>query len=195
MNQSVSVETVINMIQQRHRGLPIEKDTIAQWCGECVEQIGCFESLELNQQVPVEITNGLGALPCTVYRFLKLHNCECLPQYKIEVPYIRIKGYNGVVHVDYLSVPIDDKGYPKIDTVARMACYYYCLSQLKYDDFLNGKVNPAAWNDIVTNRDYHMDAARGSMRNVSIDDTNRISAIMFNTTKSVMSPPTYGTNN
>lgn len=192
MVQSVSIETVMSMISRNHKGVNYSPDDIGQWCGECVEEIGCFEALELVQDEEVELKNGLGALPCSVYRLLKTEQKGvCIPNVHCDAPYIRIKGFTGKVKVDYLRVPLDEKGYPKIDAVARQACYYYCLQKLKYDDFLNQKLSPVAWADITENVTYYQLKAKGSMRNVSIDDTNRLSAVMFNITKSVVAPRNY----
>jgi hypothetical protein len=178
----------MSMLSRNHKGIIFNPDDIGQWCGECIELIGCYEALELITNEPVKITNGLGAAPCNAYRILKLNiNGNCVPVYKIEAPYIKIPKYNGNATIDYLRIPLDEEGYPKIDAAARQGCYYYCLAKIKYDDYLNGKLTVNAWADINNN----MDKAKGTMRNVTIDDTNHLSAVMFNVTKGVISPPTY----
>jgi hypothetical protein len=189
---AVSIETIMDMLSRNHKGILYSPDDIGQWCGEFVEDAGAFDSLELKTNEPIKIDNGLGNIPCNAYRVLKLNiPGNCLPNYVLEAPYLRIKGFTGTVSIDYLRVPLDDKGYPKIDAAARQGAYFYCLQKLKYDDFLNGKIAPIAWADITDNVEYYRLRAKGSMRNVTIDDTNKLSAVMYNMTRGVIAEPTY----
>lgn len=188
MVESVSIRGIAAIISRNHKGLQFELDDIGQWCGECIEEMGVFESLVKETDVPVKMSNGLGALPCNVYRVLHVKTGDCIPDYLIDAPYIRIKGFNGTVKVDYLGIPLDEEGYPKIDASARQACYWYCYKKLRTDDYYNGKIHPNAWADIEKNEIFYMTQAKGSMRNMTRDDMNGLSAIMHNMTRGVIMP-------
>ena len=140
------------------------------------------------RDVKFTIKNNLIELPCNVFRVLKVRSGNHTPNYTVNYPVITFEKYSGDVTVDYLAIPVDKEGFPIIDQKARQACYWYCLKKLLTDDFYNGKLSQSAWEDIKVNEDYYISKARGNMGNMTRDDLNKITKIMYNMVQSPFLP-------
>lgn len=187
---TVSVKTIIAMLAASHKNLQLSENDIAEWCGECIEEIGEFTAMERFRDVKLTIKNNLAELPCNVFRVLHVKNGQHIPKYSINHPYIKFVRYSGSVTIDYLGIPVDDDGYPVIDRKARQACYWYSLKKLLTEDFYNGKVGQAAWEDIKINEEYYISSARGNMGNMTRDDLNGITKVMYSMVSSIFMPNT-----
>ena len=176
----VSVHTIMGMLASTHKNLQLNVSDIANWCGECIEEIGEFTAMERFRDVKLTIKNNIAELPCNVFRVLTVSKGGMTPVYTVDHPYIKFKSYSGDVLIDYLGIPVDDDGYPQIDRKARQACYWFCLKKLKQEDYENGKVGENVWDKYENNEAYYIDKARGNMGNMSRDDLNRITKVMVN---------------
>lgn len=187
---TVSVRTIIGMLTATHKSITIVETDIANWCGECVEEIGEYTAMTRYRGVKLTIKNNRAELPCNVFRVLHVKQGGSVPVYSVNHPYLTFKRYSGVVEVDYLGIPTDEDGYPIIDRKARQACYWYCLKKLLTEDYGNGKIPIHVWEDYKTNEEYYISKARGNMGNMTRDDLNQITKTMINMVQSPMMPNT-----
>ena len=185
---TVSVKTIIQMLASTHKNITIVEHDIANWCGECIEEIGEFTAMTRFRDVRLTIRNNRAELPCNVFRVLHVKQGANTPVYSINHPHITFTRYSGVVTIDYLGIPVDADNYPIIDAKARQACYWYCLIKLLTEEYGTGKITHHVWDHYQTQQEYYIAKARGNMGNMTRDDLNRITKVMMNMVQNPFMP-------
>jgi hypothetical protein len=92
------------------------------------------------------------------------------------------------ITIDYIGILLDEEGYPMIDEISLQACYYYCLKMMMMEDFLLGKVPPVAFEFIDESYGKYVQKARSSFKNVSRNDMDEITMILYNMVPKIRLP-------
>ena len=176
----VSIKTIGSMLARNHKSLNFEFGDVVEWSGECIEEIGAFESFEHFKDQEVKIINNRIELPCSIHRLLAVRVGGTTPEYSFGNLLITLPNHNsGTANVDYIAVKSDEEGYPMIDKASRQACYWYCLDKLMFEDYLNGIIPENRYQRITDKLTYWIDSARSSFTNKTRDDMNDLIAIMY----------------
>jgi hypothetical protein len=200
----VSCGVVSSMLARSHKHLVFDKWDIVEWCAEAIKNVGNFESFhhfipEHDRECHLKIKNKQALLPCGVYRLLRVYH-RGVPMNNTD--YIRNDAYLRFVRhhddwdnddgedddnfiprrvtIEYLGIPVDKDGMPKIDEIMIQACYWYCIKMLMTEDFLFGKVSPAAFGYVEEQYGKYVQKAKSSFKNTSRNDMDEIAMIMYN---------------
>jgi hypothetical protein len=202
----VSCSVVCSMIARSHKHLVFDKWDVVEWCAEAIKNVGNFESFkhffpEHDKECHLKIRNKQALLPCGVYRLLGVYhrgNPMNNTDYIRNDNYLRFikhhddwdvddgdsDGDDGFIPrritIDYIGVPVDEEGMPKIDEIMIQACYWYCLKMLMLEDYMNGKVSPQVYNMLDENYGKYVQKAKSSFKNTSRNDMDEISMILLN---------------
>jgi len=197
----VTPETIAAKIARNFKNLEFDIYDVVEWCAECEINIGDFEGFMRYNDVEIEVKNRKALLPCNVYRLLDVRsgNCDNCSVYNYENhgSFLRFQHNsftnsftqntsppaNGELKlvIDYIGMPIDpETGFPLIKEGHEEAAYWYCLTKLLLEDWLNGKIDNSRWEFI--NRMYgdYVQKAKSSFRFVSRDDMERFAMAAAN---------------
>ena len=203
----VSVKQVASMIARSHKHLAFDIYDIVEWCGEAVKNISAFESFVhfthgTHPGCRIEIKNRQALLPCNVYRLLGVYHRNrplSSTEYIRDDNYLRFnKRHHDIlwdfdhIEIDYIGIPVDEDGFPKIDEISLQACYWYCLKMLMLEDFLNGKVPGGAYEYIEEQYGKYVAKAKSSFKNISHNDMNEIAMILYNMVPKMRLPKNIG---
>lgn len=173
----VSIEVVQRMISRLFPNTPFSPDDIREWSWEMLEKIGLFESFHLYTDHELKIENGIVKFPCGIYRVLSIrdksgYRINDFINYgdTIELP----KGSSGTILIDYLGIPVDKDGNMQIFHDARGACFWYCVQNLNFENYFNGKITENRWQEIRNKLNGSMAFAKQSMRIRTQDHNNRV---------------------
>jgi hypothetical protein len=87
-----------------------------EWFYEGLQQIGAYSQFQERLMVPIEIVDYRGKLPRDFYTMIANPHISA---YKVNHDTITTNIKNGTLKINYLSMPVDDRGYPLIpDNVA-----------------------------------------------------------------------------
>ena len=184
-----SVENVMARLSRNNKNMTFDLYDVAEWCGECeVDEIGQYQSFAKFRGVQVKVKNNKAYLPCNVYRILSIHrNKCCIPKYDWDGAYARFNlddpatfNQEYIVEIDYLGVMIDDKGFPLILDGHQEACYWYCMTKLYFEPYMNKEIDESRWQTLQENFGKYVMKVKQSMRNMSRDDMNQIMMIRYN---------------
>lgn len=185
----VSVRNVMARIARNVKGKEFDIYDVAEWCGECeTDEIGMFEGFAKYRNVPILVKQNKAQMPCNVYRLLSVHKNKCsIPKYDWDGAYLRFNfddpaTFNNeyTIHVDYLGVKVDQEGLPMILDGHQEACFWYCMTKIYFEDYMNGIVPENRFMFLQDRLGHYVAKAKGSFRNVSYDDMNEISRILHN---------------
>ena len=185
----VSVKNVAARIARNVKGKEFDIYDIAEWCGECeTDEIAMYDGFAKYRNVQVEVKHNRAYLPCNIYRILSVYKNKCsIPKYQWDGAYLRFnledprtfnQTYN--IEIDYLGVMVDDQGLPLILDGHQEACYWYCMTKLYFEDYMNRLIDENRYMFLQDRLGHYVTKAKGSFRNVSRDDMNEISMILHN---------------
>jgi hypothetical protein len=201
---------VCSMISRSHKHLIFDKWDIVEWCAEAIKNVGNFESFhhyipEHERVCHLKIKNRQAILPCNVYRLLRVYH-RGVPMNNTD--YIRNDRYLRFIKhhddwdeddgdddfiprritIEFIGIPVDEEGLPKIDEIMIQACYWYCLKMLMTEDFLFGKVPPVAFEYLEEQYGKYVQKAKSSFKNTSRNDMDEIAMIMYSMVPKIRLP-------
>lgn len=185
----VSVKNVAARIARNVKGKEWDIYDIAEWCGEChTDEIGMYEGFAKYRGVKIKVKHNKAYLPCNIYRVLSIYRNKCsIPNYQWDGAYLRFNfddpgtfQQEYIIEVDYLGVLVDDEGLPMILDGAQEACYWYCMTKLYFEDYMNGLIPENRYIFLQDRLGLYVDKVKGSFRHVTRDDMNEMQMIMHN---------------
>lgn len=181
----VSIHTVASRIARNHKGLAFDISDIAEWCFEVVKNIGKYDHFIEYKGVVLEVENLKAKLPCDVYRLLSVKNngkiCSNQTFYN-DGTYLNFGTIGTPVEVviDYIGFAVDEDGFPLIEDSAQEACFWYCLSRIMLEQYLNGDIPTDRYQMIDSKYNHYVSVARGGMRFMSRNDLSDIHRTAIN---------------
>ena len=185
----VSVKNVAARIARNVKGKEFDIYDIAEWCAECeTDEIGMYEGFAKFRSVTLPVKHNKAFMPCNVYRLLSVHKNNCsIPKYHWYGAYLRFnfddpKSFNSeyTVEIDYLGIMVDEEGLPLILDGHQEACYWYIMTKLYFEDYMNKLIDENRYMFLQDRLGHYVTQAKGSFRYVSRDDMNDISMILHN---------------
>jgi hypothetical protein len=91
--------------------------------------------------------------------------------------------------IDYLGIAVDpETGFPEIKDGHEEACYWYCLTKLMLEDYLNKKIDENRWAFIQSQYGKYVQKAKSSFQYVSRDDMDKMAMIVCNMIPKIRMP-------
>lgn len=187
----VKVGNVVATIARSNKNLVIDKYDVAEWCAEVLNDVGEIDDLVLVKDEPIKVSNFQIPLPCRLYRLIGIRRNNCAldsKDYTRNGPYIRFSKDGGFVHIDYAAIPVDEDGLPLIPSTHKQACFWYCLTRLYMEDFLNGKIPENRWREMDNKYQNYVTQARQSFVNKTANQLSELNMIRHNMIRTVRFP-------
>lgn len=187
-------------------------DSMIEWAAEAEAFIGSYEAYE-RKECLLDVSNYKAQLPCGFYKLISLKIGEYYPEvtnrdfrlfykdnenlarreaggiykFSLDNNYAHFSNYkSGKVGIAYLSVPLDEEGFPLILSGHEPAITAYVMWKLKIVDFINGNI-PANIYQALESRWYFLcGQARGNDTMPNSKEMEYISAVW----QQLVPPPT-----
>ena len=171
----VGVGNIVGMLNRNLKHHNWDKNDVIEWTFECVtDEIGNFNSFEHVKGLKVKVRQGRAQLPCGVYRLLTIRNNGVrVNDHTDDGTYLHMSFRTGEITIDYIGIPTID-GYPVVDMQSRQCCYWYCVKKQLFPAYISNDINERQWADIKGEFNDALIEARGSFRNVTRDDLDRL---------------------
>jgi hypothetical protein len=185
----VSIQNVAARLARNVKGKQFDIYDIAEWCGECeTDEIGMYEGFVKYRNVRVLVKQNKAYLPCNIYRILSVHRNKCnVPKYQWDGAYLRFNfddpgTFNDefYIEVDYLGVAVDNQGLPMILDGNQEACFWYIMTKLYFEDYMNKLVDENRYMFLQDRLGHYVTKSKGSFRHTTRDDMNEIQMILHN---------------
>jgi len=100
--------------------------------------------------------------------------------YVWECPYLKFNDTDIEVMVEYSTMSLDDKGYPKIPETAIDGCVHWAVFKHMQPLFMMGKIQPAVFAEVTRWKDQKMNQSRNKtmMRGLNNNTRNRVLNIL-----------------
>lgn len=150
--------SVKSVLAKLYRDLALEDPNyeldFVEWCGEALEFIGSFGQMD-QRVAEVHIENHKGYLPLGLVNIQQVKHNDCIisynpssyfghcedspnlkaqtsEHYTLNPDFIYTSFEEGTLKVSYLSIPIDEEGFPLIpdNQYFKEALFWYCYRQL-----------------------------------------------------------------
>lgn len=190
----VSVEEVASRIRRKIKNKIIDINDIVNWCGIVeAEYLPTRNSLVKLVDQEIEVFDYQITLPCAMFRLLRVKDREegsLITNYDTNgvILYFDSDQYfnknsdgNDYVCLDYISVPVDSKNRPLVNTHHTEACVAFCIKELHYEDYLMGRIDQNRWNYMESDWEYKLRGATAHYV-ADLDDKEKIKLreIIFN---------------
>lgn len=131
-------ETIAKIVDDLNIGdkdIPLE--SIAEWILSGLKRIGAYDQFESKRE-RVKITDYVGLLPADFYR---VDATKLYEPHKVGHNTITVGFKTGSLELDYLAMPIDEKGYPLVpeEEAYQEALLWLVASKLALRDELTNK--------------------------------------------------------
>lgn len=181
--QYVTAETIHQSIARRFKTINFSVSDVAMWCAECLrEEIQPFMVRDLIvKNFPLKVKNKQALLPSNI-AYLKDVKCQGeRVSYKVSGNYIYFRHDIKEAHITYAGMPIDNEtGYMLIPYASVKACRLYCLKNLMYEDYLNGKMYAHSYRQIELDLNDAILQAQSSLDDMDISEELEHLQIMHN---------------
>ena len=208
-NKYISVKTIAAKLARDVPSVEFDINDVVEWCAEAEKNIGEFMYFEPHTDVEVKVKNRRGELPCNIWRLLQVKRnrncsgCEVLNYYN-DGTFLNfsdnsftnalVSGGNVPEHgefsvfIDYIGIPMDDEGFPMVMEGHQEACYWYILTKILFEDYLENKISTDRWNFIQEMYGKYVTKAKSSMQNLSRNDIDRLAMIRMTMVRNVRMP-------
>ena len=189
----VNVGNIASMITRSNKNLTLDLYDVVEWCADVIGDAGVYETYTPVKGEEYVVTNKQILLPCRLVRLVAVRRGNCLMagnEFTRSGPYLQfnLNENNFKVNIDYLSIPVDESGFPLIPNTHRQACYWYCLTKVYLEDFLNGKITADRYALMENKYIGYLIESKQRFDNVTVNDEADISAIVHNMVMSVRPP-------
>lgn len=172
-------------LARNNKSLEFDIYDIVEWCAEAELNIGDFEGFKRYSGVPLEVKDRKVLLPCNVYRLLSVTSANCaVKNYENHGSYILFTDSSFAekqISIDYLGIAVDpDTNFPEIKQGHEEACYWYCMTKLMLEDYLNKRIDEGRWAFIQGQYGKYVQKAKSSFQYVSRDDMDKMAIIVNN---------------
>jgi hypothetical protein len=185
-------EDVLAKFSSRNKNLQVDKWDVIDWCAEAVRQIGNLDYCDLYKDVTVTISNKTTPLPCNFYKLDGVYQGGSLmstSKFREKTRYIDFDQDYTTVKIDYYGLPVDAEGYPEIanDDVAEF-CYWYCMTMIYMDDYLQGNIPSDRYRWIEEQRDRTCNEAGASLKRFNKNRHTHMNMIILNMRRKIYVP-------
>ena len=173
----IPIQRIVEAIGRSHRDLAPDIGDVAAWCYEVIKRAGIYEGYTESMGMQLDVVNGYAKLPCNMVRLLAVdENCSGCGgvSYTVAKVGIRVRSSHTTIRISALLFPTDEDGYPLIIDDLEQACYWYCLSKLLVDPWLNGKLPDSKYNQVLDNVTTEIHRAKASMANTTRDEMDSV---------------------
>ena len=151
----VGYKAVISALEDEYGSLisTNDHDKILRLIARGILIKGDVEAFNLVQNYKVDIHNGIGELPCFLYRLLRTTSKSFNGQFTVNVEgnYLKPSFMNGTLYIDYYELPwqeVNGRKQPLIKNYLVEYLVAYCVKALFKAKFLAGEINQAQWAEI-----------------------------------------------
>lgn len=185
----VSVRNVAARMSRNVKGKEFDIYDIAEWCGECeTDEIAQYDAFVKYRNVKVEVKHNKAYLPCNIYRVLSVYRNKCsIPKYSWDGAYLKFnlddpRTFNEeyTIEIDYIGIAVDAEGLPMIRDGHQEACFWYCMTKIYFEDYMNGLVQESKYMYLNDRLGHYVAKAKGNFRDITRDDMNEISMLLHN---------------
>jgi len=193
----LTATTIAAMISRNYKSLDYDIYDVVEWCAEAEKHIGDFEGFQRINNYPVDIVDKKALLPCNIYRLLSVKdNKNTVFNYENNGTFLTFsdnsiasfqQGTNPPdsgtlsLYIDYLGIPVDpNTGYPLIKDGHEEACYWYCLTKLLFEKYMNKDINESQWMFINDRYGHYVQKAKSGFQYVSRDDMDKFAMCVMN---------------
>jgi hypothetical protein len=178
----VRVDNIYQRLAQRLKGREIPFDDIVEWCAEFViNEIGQYTDWFRYQDVKItDIEDRQFELPakCFYVKNVKIDTGYTAKyvNFYINGNYLNLEQDYSTVYIDYYAYPYDSvTGYILIPRGHEQAAFFYCIKQLHYEEYLEGKISESKWASIQY--EYETAAAKAISRSNKTSDNERVDVL------------------
>lgn len=206
-NKYTTVENIAARIGQKHKQKSFTIDELVQWCAECViEIVGNIDVLADYTRIKCVVTDNKALLPCNIYRLLDVFDANdnryrAYTNDGTHIIFNSSQSFNkdsvgrSYIMINYRGIAVDPKtGFPLIPRGQELACEAYCVWNLYYEDYLNGRLNGQQWSVIDNNKIVQCEAAKGGFRHFDNEEMRRYLNVVVNMIPNMRRIPLYHLN-
>jgi hypothetical protein len=164
---------------------------VMRWCGELTTTIlKSPTGYVMNNKVRMgfgpnkEVRDSRVPAPRFIYKLEGVYdeNKRLVKDYSYQGGYIYFpKNLTPqIVYIDYLSVPVDDNGFPLIKRGYEQAAYAYCVYKMFEEDSssIPPRVAQWKWIEITQTKDWEIEAAMRSWEDINNNDIEEVHRYM-----------------
>ena len=173
----------------RESGKAILEQDVIEWCQEIETEI-CPNADHMFRYIgfELEVEGNKCIIPCNAWRILDVYTDSQnnvsriagnnVGKWYVFSPHLKLTK----VYMDFVGTAFDEEdGYPLILKGHEQACYWYCMYNIFLNEFLGGRMNGVAWNEIKQNKENEIIACQSSsVRHKTRQDLNNLQKIQFN---------------
>ena len=180
-------QLIIDKITRIHRDKQINEGDIIDWVSECeTDYLQDVENMIGYAGIELTVKNYKALLPCNIYRILKVYTSRY--DKNSDVPFNRSGRWlyfntdmkKDKVYIDFYGIRIDENGYPVVMEGHVPALVAFCVHNLYYEDWIQNKLDNSKWMFIYEDMVNKVRDTRNSLRNVTIEELNKLHFIQFN---------------
>lgn len=173
----LTVDHIIERIQRSHPSMVLDRNEVAAWCFEAMEEAAAYDNLEEALGIALPVNDRMATLPKNIIRLLRVRGgCGTCPdvEYTVKNGCVHICSDLEQIHVDMLLIPVGEDGFPLIDDGFAKAAAAYIVDKKLYEPSLMGTIRPDAYDRVHREWLIARNESRSSMRNMTIDELSRI---------------------
>lgn len=184
----ISPETIHNRLTKVIKGKSIQVGDVINWCGQVEsEYLGEDYQLITQKEKPFDVDSDKKVrVPNNLYRLFSVTNeSGDRVVYDYNGAYIFLSdSYSGSkVLLNYEAIPIDtETGYPLILRGHEPVCEAFCIKNIYYEDYLNGKIDQNRWNTLVRDFENKVSGAYNGARYMDANEKEAIIQAMYKVT-------------
>jgi hypothetical protein len=190
----ITPKTILNRITRIHKHKQLDIKDVIEWSAECeIEVIEDFDYFVKYYNIPLKVEKQNRVYyPCLLYRILdvKTKGGRRIP-FSYDHQCIVLQANHDEVLIDYLGIPISEKGEILVDVNHAQAVVTFIVEKLYYEDYITGKIHPNVYQDIMLKLENELLAAKGSYRKWDQSRFETLSAIRNNMIPEIARVPFY----
>ena len=181
------------------KGSEINKVQIKRWASELLTDILVDPvSKIMNNKVQIgygedmKVIKNSVPLPANIFKIEAIYGDDyrLLTDYSVQGSYVYFSDRNTPtkVYIDYLSLAIDNDGFPLLYRGYERAAEAYCTYKMFEEDAtrIPPKIAQWRWMQIVQDKDWEIEAASRSWNNLTDNDMKDILGILYKTQRDLL---------
>ena len=155
-----------------------------EWCATCeIEWIGDPCSFDNIEGYEIEVKEYRALMPCNIYSLRNVYRKDGVrlftpDDYSYNENYLFLDNCNmeyGYICIDYLGIPINERGLPLMERGHEVACELFCQWNMFAQDNMEGKIkNPRWYESLSIQLNDAIDDAKSSHRNMTNDEHYKV---------------------
>ncbi len=179
---------IMSRLSRVHKHKEVNDIDIMEWCAECcIEYIQDSSYYVQHNVVKLDVHNNTVNVPCYLHRILDLYydpkRPDSVVKYIHNGAWLHLEeGYSrDYVYINFWGLPISEQEQvPLILKGHEQACMAFCVQNLYYEDFLQGKIDGQRWGFIVEDFNAKLSTSRSGMKYIDNEDLREENMIQGN---------------